>query len=131
VALGYASELAPVERQKIDFLIAAIETLGDAKFVRNGTAYDAKTAARHLRLKLRNAGSRIKSADDFIRYCASASSMSGIPYQIRFADGRVVTSEAFLREKLSQYPTPPGSGAQNRFDAPGALSTRRSDSRIE
>ena len=101
--LGYAGDLAPLESRKIDFLIAAIETLGDAKFVRNGTAYDAKAAADHVRLKLKNAGSRVRSADDFIRYCASVSSVSGAPYQIRFSDGRVVTSEAFFRQKLSEY----------------------------
>ena len=103
--LAHASDLAPLENRKIEFLIDAIETLGDAKFVRNGTEYDAKTAAHHLRLKLKNAGSRVKSADDFIKYCASVSSMTGIPYQIRYSDGRVVTSEAFLRQKLSEYPT--------------------------
>ena len=108
--LGYAGDLAPLESRKIDFLIAAIETLGDAKFVRNGTAYDAKAAADHLRLKLQKAGSRVRSTDDFIRYCASVSSVSGAPYQIRFSDGRVVTSEAFLRQKLSDFPGHQGKG---------------------
>lgn len=102
--VGRAADLPPLESKKIDFLINAIETLEDAKFVRNGTAYDAKAAANHLRRKLKYAGSRIKSADDFIRYCATASSMSGLPYQIRFSDGRVVTSEAFLRGKLADFP---------------------------
>jgi hypothetical protein len=103
VALGHAGDLAPIESEKIDYLITAIETLGSAQFVRNGTAYDAKAAAGHLRLKLKNAGSRIKTAEDFIRYCASVSSVTGTPYQIRFSDGRVVTSEAFLRQKLSEF----------------------------
>jgi hypothetical protein len=102
--IGHAADLSPLESKKIDFLISTIEALGDAKFVRNGTAYDAQTAANHLRRKLKYAGSRIKSADDFIRYCATASSMSGVPYQIRFSDGRVETSEAFLREKLADFP---------------------------
>jgi len=106
--LGYAGDLPPLESRKIDFLIAAIETLSDAKFVRNGTAYDAKAAADHLRLKLRNAGSRVKSADDFIRFCASVSSVSGVPYEIRFSDGHVVTSEVFLRQKLSEFPRQQG-----------------------
>ena len=90
--LGFAGGLAPVENQKIDFLINSIEALGDATFVRNGSAYDAKTAGDHLRLKLKRAGTRVRTADDFIRYCASVSSLSGVPYQIHFADGRVETS---------------------------------------
>jgi hypothetical protein len=29
--------------------------------------------------------------------------MSGTAYQIRFSDGRVVSSEAFLRERLAEF----------------------------
>ena len=105
ITLGHANDRAPLENQKIDYLIAAIETLSDAKFVRNGTAYDAKAAADHLRRKLKYAGSHVKSAEDFISYCATKSSMSGKPYEIRFADGRVETSETFLRQKLSEFST--------------------------
>ena len=101
--LAHANDRVPLENQKIDYLITAIETLSDAKFVRNGTEYDAKAAADHLRRKLKYAGSRVKSADDFILYCATKSSMSGKPYEIRFADGRVESSEAFLRQKLSEF----------------------------
>lgn len=103
-SIGQASGLPPLESQKIEFLLHAVETLQDAKFVRNGTAYDAKAAEKHLRLKLRAAGSRIKTADEFIRYCATGSSISGLPYEIHFSDGRVVTSEAFLRQKLAEFP---------------------------
>jgi hypothetical protein len=37
--------------------------------------------------------------------------MSGIPYQIRFSDDRVVTSEAFLRQKLAEFQSHLGKGA--------------------
>ena len=103
---GPAAAAAPVEQRKIEYLIAAVATLPGATFIRNGTAYDGPAAAAHLRLKLRNAGDRIVSADDFIRTCASASSMSGRPYLIRYADGRVVTAESFLRDRLAAYEPP-------------------------
>jgi hypothetical protein len=90
------------EAQKIEYLIRSVEQLSNAKFIRNGSAYEAKAAADHLRMKLREAGRHCSTAEDFIRVCASKSSMSGKPYQIRFADGTMVTSEAFLREKLKQ-----------------------------
>ena len=57
-------------------------------------------------MKLRKAGSRVKTAEDFIRYCGSQSSVSGQPYQIRYADGRTVTSESFLRAKLAELEKP-------------------------
>lgn len=106
VALGtltYAAPPAALEERKIDYLIAAIENLQNAQFIRNGVAYEAKAAADHLRLKRRGAGSRVATADDFIRLCASISSMSGIPYQIRFSDGSVVSSETFLRQQLADF----------------------------
>jgi hypothetical protein len=101
VALAFLS--APLtESEKIEALIRFVGELRDAKFVRNGSEYDAAAAADHLRLKLRKAGSRVKTADDFIRYCGSRSSMTGVPYQICWADGRVMTSEAFLRARLAE-----------------------------
>jgi hypothetical protein len=100
---AHASTLSPLEERKIQYLITAVESLEGAEFIRNGTAYDGKTAADHLRLKLKNAGSKVTSADDFIRLCASSSSVSGQPYQIRFADGHTVTSEAYLRQRLAEF----------------------------
>lgn len=91
------------ETRKIEYLLSVIESLPNAQFIRNGAAYDGKTAAEHLRLKLQKAGSRVVTADDFIRVCAAASSTSGEPYRIRFADGRTVTSEAYLRQRLAEF----------------------------
>jgi len=90
------------EEQKIDALIHSVEVLPDAQFIRNGSAYDGKAAAEHLRLKRRNAGGRVKTASDFIKYCASRSSMSGKPYQIRFANGDTVDAEVFFRTELER-----------------------------
>ena len=102
-AFAHATDSTSLEGRKIDFLITSIETLQGAQFIRNGTAYSAKDAADHLRLKLRSAGSRVSTAEDFIRLCASVSSVSGTPYQIRFTDGRAVTSETYLRHKLAEF----------------------------
>jgi hypothetical protein len=104
-AFLFASPLS--EPAKIEALIQSVAELRDARFVRNGTEYEAPAAADHLRTKLRNAGSRVKTADDFIRLCGSASSMTGKPYEIRWADGRVTTSEAFLRARLAELEKPP------------------------
>jgi hypothetical protein len=104
-ALG-AESPAPTEEQKIEALIRSVAELRGAVFIRNGSEYDAKAAADHLKTKRERAGSRVKTADDFIRLCGSTSSMSGRPYQIRFADGRVETSEAFLRARLAALEKP-------------------------
>ena len=91
---------APRESAKIDALIHAVESLEGAKFLRNGSEYDARAAADHLRLKLRMAADRVKTVDDFIRLCGSQSSVSGEKYRIRFADGTTTDTEVFFRKKL-------------------------------
>jgi hypothetical protein len=64
------------EKQKIEALINHVEEMAGAKFVRNETEYDAKTAAKFLRGKWeQDAG--IKTARDFIDKAASASSTTG------------------------------------------------------
>ena len=96
-----------LERTKIDYLIDSIAQLHDAVFIRNGSDYTSAQAADHLRLKLRNAGARVRTAEDFITICATGSSASGEKYRIRFADGRVVDNAVFLRQKLAEFRGPP------------------------
>ena len=104
--LGSAAAVAarsPAEEERIAYLISSVAAMSDAQFIRNGTRYDARAAAEHLRMKLSLAGSHVQSAEDFIRYCATGSSVSGQPYQIRLADGQLVPAADFLRAKLAQY----------------------------
>ena len=91
------------EAAKIQYLISSVETLEGAKFIRNGSEYDARSAADHLRLKLKNAGERVRTAEDFIKYCGSKSSLTGEPYLIRFADGTTVKAEVFFGKKLLTF----------------------------
>jgi hypothetical protein len=92
----------PTESQRIEALIQAVAGLQDAVFLRNGSEHTPKEAADHLRLKLRNAGGRVNSAPDFIRLCASGSSLSGRPYEIRFGDGHRVLSRDWLWTELKR-----------------------------
>lgn len=95
------------EQQKIDALIHSVETVPGAQFIRNGSAHDAKAAVEHLQMKRRYAGDRIKTASDFIDCCASRSSMTGLPYQIRFADGKTEDAAVFFRAQLKAIEASP------------------------
>jgi hypothetical protein len=99
---GAVSAQDNIERKKIEFLISSVENLKGAKFIRNGSEYDGKEAAAHLRMKLQNV-LVIETADDFIRLCASQSSISGKPYMIRLSDGKTIKSEEYFRKKLKEY----------------------------
>lgn len=110
-ALQASSQPAAPTRQlseaaKIEALIASVEQLRGAVFIRNGTEHDAVKAAGHLRRKLDHAGKRVKTAEQFIKHLATGSSISGKPYKIRFADGRSVDSAAFFREQLRRLESP-------------------------
>ena len=97
--------LAPTpmsEAQKIEALIRAVADLQAAVFIRNGTEHTPKEAADHLRLKWRNAGRRVKTAPEFIQHCASGSSLSGKPYEIRLKDGRTVLARDWLWTELKR-----------------------------
>ncbi|OYU95696.1 MAG: hypothetical protein CFE21_11195 [Bacteroidetes bacterium B1(2017)] len=89
------------EENKINQLIVFIEK-SDAKFVRNGTEYSAVDAAKHLRMKREKAGTKIKTAKEFIDNIASKSSMSGEPYQMKFKNGSVINVRDMLYHELKK-----------------------------
>lgn len=91
------------EDVRIGHLISSVEKLEGAAFIRNGTEYDPKSAAAHLRMKLGKAGDRVKTATDFIDGIASKSSVTGKPYQIRKKDGSVTDARPYFYTRLREY----------------------------
>ena len=101
----HAQSAAPNERQKIEALIKFVSEMNGAKFVRNGSTYDAK-AATFLRLKWGANDSEVKTARDFIDKIATLSGTSGKPYVIRFEDGSEMTSRDVLLAALNKIEKP-------------------------
>ena len=101
-ALLLAAPAPLSEAQKIEALIQAVAGLQGATFLRNGAEHTPQAAAEHLRLKWRKAGGRVKSAPEFIEACATGSTVSGRPYQIRLADGRTVPARDWLWTELKR-----------------------------
>ena len=99
---GVAADAPSADTTQIEALISSIEGLKDASFVRNGSDYDAKTAAKFLRGKWNSHKKEIVTASDFIEKAASMSSTSGKPYLIRFKDGKEVKCGDFLKEQLEK-----------------------------
>jgi len=90
------------EKSRIEGLISHIENLKDAKFIRNGSEYDSKNAAKFLRGKWSAKEKEIKTAEDFIDKAASVSGTTGKPYVIKFSDGREVKCGEYLKEQLKK-----------------------------
>jgi Family of unknown function (DUF5329) len=102
LALVVPASAAMSPKQEIEALLTYVGGLKGASFVRNGTAYSAPEAEAHLRRKWSYAGSRLSTAEEFIRYCATKSSVSGVEYVIRFSDGREEPSARVLLNELQR-----------------------------
>ena len=102
VALPSHAEPAAGEKAKIESLIGHLENLKDATFVRNGSDYDAKSAAKFLRGKWQSNDKEIKTAADFIAKAATVSSTTGKPYLIRFKDGTQAKCGDYLNARLKE-----------------------------
>ena len=89
---------APVD--EIEALLKYVSQLEGASFVRNGDVHTPKEAEAHLRLKWSNQKSKITTAEDFIKLCATKSSMSGQAYVIRFKDGHDEDAAKVLTREL-------------------------------
>lgn len=96
-----AKQTDKTEEAKIQYLLDFIKN-SDLKFIRNNEEYDGKDAARHLEMKLSKAGSRIKSANDFIDLIASKSSITGKPYQVILKNGSVINLRDLLYHELKK-----------------------------
>src|ERR1700712_2864706 len=102
VVTGAGAVPPPHEQTRIERLIAFIESQKNMKFIRNGTEYSCADAAKFLRGKMDSMGGEVRSAREFIDRIASKSSMSGEPYQVRFADGKTMLASEFLAEELKR-----------------------------
>ena len=111
---------ALTEAEKIQALISTVEKSQGLQFIRNGSVHDPAAAASHLRLKWKHAGKRVHTAEDFIRYCATGSSMSGKPYQIRHPSGRVENAADYFHAQLRRLEMPGSTVGLRQRDAPVA-----------
>jgi Family of unknown function (DUF5329) len=92
---------AAAPTDEIEALLRYIAALDGASFIRNGDAHSPKEAEAHLRLKWGQQKKDIRSAEDFIRLCATKSSISGKAYSIKFKDGREEEASLVLSKQLA------------------------------
>jgi hypothetical protein len=90
------------EAARIDALIAHLEALDGATFIRNGSPHTAKEAAAHLKRKRDYVGDKITTAEQFIDELASKSSQSDQPYTIKLKDGNEIPAGEYLKTKLPE-----------------------------
>ncbi|MGD0232835.1 MAG: DUF5329 family protein, partial [Syntrophorhabdales bacterium] len=106
VTAAQAVAISPEEQRKIEALITHVGGMTDARFIRNGKSYGPKTAAWFLRRKWEANREKVRTSREFIAEVATRSSTTGIPYMIRFKDGKEVPCADYLM-KLLERDEPP------------------------
>jgi len=96
----FAAQPTPGE-DEIDHLLQFVGS-SPCTFIRNGTEYAADKARDHLQSKYRFVGSRISTAEEFIRYLATQSSMSGEPYHVHCGKADALAG-VWLTTELNRY----------------------------
>jgi len=88
---------------EVEQLLTFVQTSG-CQFNRNGKWYDSVEAAKHIGKKYRYVNKRglVKSTEDFIKYAATKSSMSGKIYTVQCADGELLKSSKWLIDELAK-----------------------------
>ena len=85
---------------EINHLLKYIEDSG-CTFNRNGTNHDSRDASEHIRKKYAHVNRRVGSTEDFIRYAATESSMSGQPYTV-ICEGVEKKTAEWLADELAR-----------------------------
>ena len=103
LALSHAAAASPdaPAKDEIDHLLNFVAA-SSCTFVRNGTEYPSDKAREHLFTKYQFAGSRISTAEEFIRYLATQSSMSGELYHVKCGKADAL-SGVWLTNELKRF----------------------------
>jgi hypothetical protein len=86
---------------EIDHLLQYIES-SNCIFIRNNSESSSAEARVHIQKKYDYYKGRIKNAEDFIKYAATKSKISGKPYKVR-CNGQEILNADWLHSELKKY----------------------------
>ena len=88
--------------EEIAHLLEFIKT-SDCKLIRNGKVYSGKEGLQHIHNKYTYFKKKIKTTEDFIKYAATKSELSGKIYYVQLIDGKRVLLKEWLLKELQRY----------------------------
>ena len=89
-------------QQEIDHLLGYVADT-NCQYDRNGTVHSGPEAMDHINMKYEHYRKKVKIAEDFIKYSATKSMMSGKKYKIRCPGAEAVNASDWLLEELHRY----------------------------
>lgn len=90
-------DAAPDDRQRMNAAIERVRASG-LTFIRNGKQHSSAAAADHMAQKLKNAGGRVKTWEQFLDHIVSRSSVSGEPYEVILPDGKRMLTRDWITQ---------------------------------
>ena len=101
---GPIDELSSDAKEQIDHLLTFIAT-SPCKFMRNGKWYESSEAVEHIKKKYHYVLGKgwVVSPEDFVKYAATKSSMSGKSYKVKCGDSPEIDSADWLLDELKRY----------------------------
>ena len=105
---GFTRAAESVTDAEIQYLLNYVRT-AELVFIRNGKQHTPEEAYRHMLRKYGHFKKKIDSAESFIEYSATKSTMSGKKYVIRLPDGNEEFAQDYLLDELSRFREQAGS----------------------
>ena len=104
ILLSISNSFASQTNEEIASLLLFIEKSEECTFIRNGKHYDSHKALQHVEKKYAYFKERINTAEDFILYSATKSSITGRPYMV-ICSGVSNSTSDWLNAKLDMLRT--------------------------
>jgi len=89
-------------QEEINYLLGFVATTS-CKYDRNGTVYDGPEARDHINRKYEHYRKKVKTTEDFIKYSATRSMISGKKYIIRCPGSADVLASDWLLDELKVF----------------------------
>ncbi len=101
---AFAKEIPTKVQDQIDHLLVFIAD-SECQFLRNGKWYDSSEAAKHIKRKYKYVRDKglVSNAEDFVKYSATKSSLSGRKYRVQCVGAPEMDSSDWLLTELSTY----------------------------
>jgi len=97
VGVGFAAD----PQEEVAHLLQYIEN-SECVFTRNGKEHLGPEALEHIQMKYDYVRKKVETTEDFIRYAATKSSLSGRPYLVRCDEVELPTAE-WLKAELARF----------------------------
>ena len=96
------ADVPPKQQAEVAHLLQFVKN-SRCKVNRNGSFHQGKEAASHIRKKYDHFRDKIRTTEDFIKYSATKSTMSGKYYTVLCDGQQPIRTQDWLLEELATY----------------------------